>query len=179
MIQPDRYDVDELADILRPRARQGLVDDVVDEPQLRELADGAAGVARRGIRSLRAAAELAGERGYTQSTDADVADSFERARSRIREMNPQSLSFHHHVLFELIRESGEIRAAELNERYETRAEKLCEGQLVTPISRRWRRTRLSKLVEYDLIEREDIPGGVAYEVIDSSLWSTVCQPTYG
>lgn len=171
VIQPDRYDVDELADILRPRARQGLVDDVVDEPQLRELADGAAGVARRGIQSLRAAAELAGERGHTQITDADIEDSFERARERIREMNLQSLAFHHHVLYELIREAGEIRMQELNERYEARSDELYRDQPVTPISRRWRRDRLPKLVEYDLVTRQATSGGSWYRVVDDSLAS--------
>jgi len=171
VIEPDRYGVDELADILRPRARQGLEPNAIGDEGLRELADGSAGVARRGIQALRAAAELAAEREHGQIQGVDIADSFDRARSRIREANLGSLAYHHQVLYELIRQAGRIRMRELNKQYEKREEELYNGQAVTPISRRWRRERLPKLVEYDLVEREKKAGGTEYAVIDGSLES--------
>jgi len=173
VIEPDRYSVSELTDILEPRARRGLEPNSITEEQLQELADGSAGVARRGIQALRAAAELATDRGHAQIQGEDVTDSFDRARAWIRERNLESLSYHHHVLYELVREAGQIRMRELNERYEEREEALYKGQAVTPISRRWRRNKLAKLEEYDLVDVGDVPGGRVCEAVDRSLSSPI------
>jgi len=171
VIQPDRYSVDELTDILRPRAQQGLEPNAVGVAELEEIADGSAGVARRGIQALRAAAELAAERGHGSIQAEDVEGCFDRARKRIRASNLSSLPYHHQVLYELIRNAGELRARELNQRYDDCAEELYEGQAMTPISKRWRRERMPKLVEYDLVDVEDVPGGRMYRVLDESLES--------
>jgi Cdc6-like AAA superfamily ATPase len=178
VIQPDRYGVDELTDILRPRARQGLEPNAVDGEQLREIADGSAGVARRGIQALRAAAELATEREHPRIQSEDVADCFERARRRIRKLNLASLPHHHQVLYELVRtaEDGEIRARELNERYEADEKRLYAGRPMTPISRRARRRKLTKLQEYDLLRVEEVSGGRRYEVVDTELDSPIAIP---
>jgi len=69
-----RYGVDELSSILRARADQGLPPNVVTDDQLRTIADEVAGVARYGIQALRAAAELATERGHHRVRDVDLEE---------------------------------------------------------------------------------------------------------
>jgi len=108
-------------------------------------------VARRGIQGLRAAAEIAGERGHHRIQADDVEDCFERARRRIRQSNLRSLPFHHQVLYAIIHEAGEIEASELHEQYEEVAGEVYRGQDWTPIGKRSRRNKLAKLQEYDLI----------------------------
>jgi len=168
-IELDRFGVDELADILRDRARVGLVDDVVTREQLETIADDVAGVAREGIQTLRAAAEIAVEREHGRIHDADVDDAYERARASIRKANLQSLPFHHRVLYELIREAGEITGRELNQRYESVEERVYANRERTPISRRDRRNKLDKLQAYDLVERGRLDHRWLYSPMDPAL----------
>lgn len=149
-----RYGVDELADILDERARQGLAPDVVTRRQLETIADRVAGVARFGIQSLLAAAEVATERGHDRVEDDDVDDAFDRARRWIREGNLDSLPFHHHVLYELVRRGGRLSPGELHDRYDRVADDVYRGHDLTPVSERGRRTKLTKLRDYDLIDWE-------------------------
>jgi len=168
-IRLKRYGVDELSSILRARADQGLPPDVVTDDQLRTIADEAAGVARYGIQALRAAAELATERGHHHIRDIDVDDSFERAQHRIRQANLRSLPFHHHVLYALVHGAGGLPASELHARYEEVAQRLYYGHDLTPIGRRSRRNKLAKLQEYDLIEYEGPAQNRVYRVLDESI----------
>jgi Cdc6-like AAA superfamily ATPase len=168
----DRYLVDELADILEARADIGLAGDVIDRGQLEHIADEVAGVARYGIQSLRAAAELADEREHERVGAVDVADAFERARHRIRESNLRSLPFHHHVLYAIIHEAREISAGELHDRYE-RSEAVYRGQDLMPIGRRSRRNKLAKLQEYDLVVAEGPAQDRVYRVTDSRIGSPI------
>ena len=170
-IQPDRYTVPELVDILQPRANEGLEADVVTQAHLEEIADQAAGVARRGIQSLRAAAELAGERGHTQIQDEDVAGSFDRARARIRESNLGSLPLHHQVLYELVRANPGVSGESLQDAYDDAADGVYAGRAVTPVGRRSRRNKLAKLVEYDLVRVEGEGRGRTYRPVDEELTS--------
>ena len=174
-IELSRFGVDELADILRDRARVGLVDDTVSGAQLETIADDVAGVAREGVQTLRAAAEIAVEREHGRIYDADVDDAYERARSSIREANLSSLPFHHRVLYELIRTAGEATGQQLHARYEEVEEEVYANHKRTPISRRARRNKLDKLRAYDLVERERLDHRYLYSVIDSSLES--CHTT--
>lgn len=91
----DRYHIDELAAILRARAEKGLAKSVVTDPQLERIADEVAGVARYGIQSLHAAAQLATERDHWTIEEQDITDSFARAQRRIRRLNLRSLPVHH------------------------------------------------------------------------------------
>ncbi|WP_089650131.1 Cdc6/Cdc18 family protein [Halobacterium hubeiense] len=176
VIQPDRYSVDELTDILRPRARQGLEPNAVGIGELREIADGSAGVARRGIQALRAAAELAAERGHGSIQEEDVEDCFDRARKRIRASNLASLPFHHQVLYEIIRTEGNPSGHELHRRYDEYAHSIYDGQPLTPISKRSRRTKLAKLQDYGLVERDESGSNVYYSAADPEISSAVRLP---
>ncbi|WP_135829993.1 Cdc6/Cdc18 family protein [Halorussus halobius] len=165
----ERFSVDELASILRARANQGLRPDVVDDEQLRRIADEVAGVAREGIQALRAAAELAGERGHSRIRDVDIAESFARAQHEIRQANLSSLAFHHHVLYAVVFEAGEIGATELHDRYDDLASSVYYGRPQQAVGRRARRYKLSKLREYDLIDWDDDATPRTYRVVDESV----------
>jgi hypothetical protein len=175
-IEADRYSVNELSDILRARANVGLLPDAVSPAQLRAIADEVAGVARFGIQSLRAAAEIATERGHSRILDEDVADSFERARRSIREANLRSLPYHHHVLYAILQEAGELEASELHQRYDELAESIYYGHELTPIGRRARRNKLAKLQEYDLIGAEGEPQNRIYYVLDETIAAPIEIP---
>ena len=99
------------------------------------IANHVAGVARFGIQSLYAAAELAVERSHERIRPVDIDDSHDRALHRIRQSNLNSLPLHHHVLYKLIRVAGEVSASELHERHENAAEQLYAGSAQTPIGK--------------------------------------------
>jgi len=160
-----------LTDILDARQRVGLEGGVVSRGQLRTLADDAPGVARCDIFALRAATELAEERGHITIEDIDVQDSFERARRELREQALESLPFHHHVLYEIIRGKGEVTTAAINDRYDAIYGVAYEDRDQTPISKRARRTKLTKLIEYDLVGCRDSNGGRIYWAADPSILS--------
>lgn len=175
-VRLDRYGVSELSSILRDRADQGLRRGAVDDEQLRTIADEVAGVARFGIQSLRAAAEFASDRGHGQIEAADVQDSFELARRRMRRSSLDSLPFHHHVLYALIHQAGKLSASTLHEQYEELAEDVYFGRDLTPIGGRARRNKLSKLREYDLIDFQGPPQNRRYYVLDESIEAPVSLP---
>jgi cell division control protein 6 len=172
-IQLQRYGTEELADILEARANQGLAKDLVTRDQLRTIANHVAGVARFGIQSLYAAAELAVERSHETVQAVDIDDSYDRALHRIRQSNLNSLPLHHHILYELIRVAGEVSASDLHERYENAAEQLYAGYPQTPIGKRSRRDKLAKHREYELIEHEGPPQSRVHRVLDSELESVI------
>jgi Cdc6-like AAA superfamily ATPase len=163
------YTTDELVDILSARAKQGLPRGTVTDEQLEQIAAGVDGSARFGVQALRAAAEIAEERGGRRILDDDVDASFKRARQRIRSSNLDSLTFHHHILYALIYESGRVTAQEINERYEEFDEELYYGYDAMPVGRRSRRNKLGKLREYDLVDYEGPEHNRVYFVLDESI----------
>lgn len=165
----DRFGVDELADILDRRARQGLVPTAVRRDQLERIADEVAGVARHGIQALRAAAELAGERGHARIRAEDVDDAFDRAERRILAANLRSLPVHHQVLYELVRRSGPLPVVQLHERYEAIAADVYEGRPRTPIGKRARRNKLAKLRDYGLVEVDGERQFRVYRAVDDGI----------
>lgn len=174
-IQLQRYSVDELAEILEPRYRQGIEDRVPPYRRLEQIADLAAGVARTGIQTLRDAAELAWERGHVEIQPDDVEDGLRRARERIRKANLKSLPYHHHVLYELVRSAGGegVSGGELHRRYDEASERVYAESVKTAVSRRSRRTKLQKLQDYDLIRCDGSGSRRQYCAIDESVRSDV------
>jgi cell division control protein 6 len=165
-IELDRYAPTELADILGPRAQKGLAPNAAGRDQLEEIADHCAGSARTAIQTLLGAATVASERQGDQIRPADIPEGYERAQRWIRQSHLASLGFHHHVLYELIRQAGEISGEELHQRYDEIAEAVYEGRTQTPLGRRARRYKLDKIEEYDLIDNE-----TTYSVLDHAIRS--------
>lgn len=170
-IRLDRFGVDELADILQRRAEAGLQNGVgpggdVRRDLLKRIADDVAGVARAGIQTLRAAAELAEEREHRCIREPDIDDAHARARRTIRETNLESLPFSHQFLYALVQRHGEISSEALWERYDEVASDAWNGRLDTPPTRRARRNHLQKLREYDLVATAD---NRTHSPVDSDL----------
>jgi len=177
-IELSRYSVDDLADILEPRAEQGLSPLAWDRETLERVADQAAGAARRGIQTLRAAAEVADEEEAREISEAHIRAGADRAREQIRESNLESLPFHHQVLYAIIQEAGAIDAVALHRRYDEVAEEVYHDRDMAPVSRRSRRSKLEKLRSYDLLKRTGSGGGVRYVALDRDLASPV-EPLAG
>lgn len=165
----ERYGVDELFDILQIRAERGLRHSVIDRDQLRYIADQVAGVARYGIQTVRAAAEIADERDHDTIRDADIDDAFSRAQRRIRKQTLNSLLIHHHVLYALIHSAGEIPAPELHSRYDDIAEDCYYDRALEPIGKRSRRNKLQKLAGYGLIEWDGEHQHRRYRPVDDTI----------
>ena len=151
-VRLERYGIDELLDILWIRCERGLRPDVIMRDQLRYIADEVAGVARYGIQTVYAAAEIATDRGHDVIRDADIDDAFPRAQRRIRKQNLLSMPFHHHLLYALIHNAGELPAPDLHARYDDVAEDCYYDRALEPIGKRSRRNKLQKLAEYGLID---------------------------
>lgn len=165
----DRYGVDELTDILAPRATQGLERGSISTEQLQLIADRVAGVAREGIQTLRASAEVADEREQSSVREQDIEAGYNRALTRIRKQKLDSLPWHHHVLYAIVHGAGGLPAADLHERYDRLADEIYTGRRRQPISRRARRTKLRKLQEYGLIEAVGERNDRRYEVVDETI----------
>ena len=151
----ERYGVSELADILERRAQVGLTPGAVERGQLECIADDVAGVARDGIQTLRAAAELATEAGRDHIVDADLEAGRARAERAIREANLRSLPFRYQFLYAVIQSAGEVSSSAIYDHYEQVGDRVWDGRPGTPPSRRTIRGHLEKLREYDLIESAD------------------------
>lgn len=151
-VRIDRYSPGELADILEPRAEQGLDLDAWSRPILEGVADEVAGRARDAIQTLKWAARLAGRRGHDCITNQDIVDGHGEARREIRAAALKSLPYHHHVLYELVRHDGPVRSHDLHEAYEAIAAEAYASRSSTPIGKRSRALKLRKLAEYDLVE---------------------------
>jgi Cdc6-like AAA superfamily ATPase len=124
----------------------------VTRTQLETIADEVAGVARNGIQALRQAALEAERNDHDTICEWEMEVCFKLARRYIRESNLQTLPFHHQLLYELIRAGDGLKPAELHSRYEEVADDVYYGRERTPVSERARRTKLSKLEDYDLIK---------------------------
>ena len=165
----ERYGVEELLDILWIRAERGLPPDVITREQLRYIADQVAGVARYGIQTVYAAAEIANERNHDVVRDVDVDDAFPRAQRRIRKANLLSLPFHHHLLYALIHDADEIPAPDLHARYDDIAEDCYYDRALKPIGQRSRRNKIQKLAEYGLIEWSGEHQHRRYRPVDDTI----------
>ena len=165
----DRYTVDELADILEARARVGLEPGSVTRRQLEAIADQVAGVARAGIQTLRAAAQESARRGCGQVRDEVLERAHELAQRHIREQRLASLPLHHQIIYEIIRDAGEIRAQAFHDRYDTMSDDVYQGVPKTPIAKGSRRRKCRKLVEYGLIEWAGENRNREYRVCDGDV----------
>lgn len=153
----DRYGTDELVAILRARADEGLDPDAASDARLRELADAAAGDARVAIGALRAAALRASRHGREAIAREDTRAAVPEAETLIHERTVERLTDHQRVLYEIVRERGEVAPGELYAAYEERVD--------DPKSRRTLRTYLVKMAHYDLVEAEGEKRGRVYRSV--------------
>ncbi|OYR51519.1 AAA family ATPase [Halorubrum sp. Ea1] len=177
-VRLDRYAPTQLADILEPRAEQGLDPDGWSRSVLEDVADEVAGRARDAIQTLKWAARLAGERDHDCIDEVDIVDGHEEAQREIRAAALQSLPYHHHVLYELVRTQESLKSHALHETYEAVSSEAYDTQMATPIGKRSRTLKLQKLAEYDLLEWDDHEDNSrTYRVTDARIESEFDIPT--
>jgi len=175
-IRLDKYHVEELADILYARAREGLRYGAVGRDTLERLADLAAGIARRGIFRLHAAATLAERRRHDSIQPPDVDQSAVLAERWLLENNLESLGLHHHVLYELVRRANGLSASSLHDHYDAVADSIYAGREFTPINESQRRVKLRKLREYDLVIYDGENRHGEYRAADADIESDLELP---
>jgi len=145
-------------DILDARVVHGLISARVADNAVAHIADLAAGDARSGIALLRRAARHV-ERTDTRELTTKVVDAVVRdAEADIREHRIRSLGTHKRLLYEIIREAGEIDSGTLHTRYETRSP--------SPKARSTRRKYLKSLRRYDLIASEEDGRSTTYHHVE-------------
>lgn len=156
-VQFDRYGMDELVAILRERATQGLEPNAVTTDQLQTIAEAASGDARVGIGILRSAARRAEQAGTERVTATEIESAIPDARTAIRRKTVEGLLEHQRVLYDVIKEAGEIEPGSLYERYEQRVDE--------PKTTRTLRNHLTKMVHYDLIKSVGKHRGRRYRLV--------------
>lgn len=177
-VRLNRYAPDELADILEPRAEQGLDPDGWSRSVLEGVADEVAGRARDAIQTLKWAARLAEQRDRDAITEREIVDGHEEAQREIRAAALESLPYHHHILYELVRARGPVESHALHEAYEAIASRAYAGRPGTPIGKRSRTQKLRKLAEYGLVEWDDHEDNSrTYRVTDGRIESRFEVPT--
>lgn len=153
-IQFDKYNDDQLTAILKDRVRWGLQSGVIDEEQLRMIADAAAGDARVAIGILRRAARDASQSSAETITDDVIQGAVSEAKSEIRQKDAEKLNQDQRVLYGIINEHGEITPSALYDAYSER--------VTDPKSKRMVRNYLQKMVHYNLIIAEGETKGRRY-----------------
>ncbi|WP_435319187.1 Cdc6/Cdc18 family protein [Haloarchaeobius sp. TZWSO28] len=152
------YATDQLVSILSDRVRLGFEPDSVATAQLERIADAAAGDARLAIGILRTAAQAAQEEGSETLAADHVTSAIPAAEHDMRRSTLSKLSAHQRVLYEIVRERGEVSSAALHDAYEER--------VTDPHVRRTRRKHLHKLCEYDLLAKEGEGRARTYRVVE-------------
>lgn len=142
-IQFGQYTLSQLVTILEDRVQWGLEPGVIDDEQLKTIADFAAGDARIAISVLRNATRIARQEGQEKITDDAIQTAVPEAKSEIRQKTTDKLTEHQTAIYEIIKESDSISAGDLYDQY-------CE-RVSDPKTRRTMRNHLSKLEQYNLV----------------------------
>jgi Cdc6-like AAA superfamily ATPase len=158
-IRLNRYNVDELVDILNERAAAGLVSRDSDRSEFKRIADAAGGDARVAITTLRIGARRADVEEADRITQDVVERALPEARQKLRQQHVDRLTYHQQAVFRVIEEQGHVAPQELFEEYRNRVEE--------PKSNRTVRTYLKKLERYDLIVAEGSTRDRMYRCPDS------------
>jgi orc1/cdc6 family replication initiation protein len=155
-----RYTTDELVDILNERAKRGLIPDAISREELEIIADDASGDARVAIATLKLAAKRAGRENSERVTSDHVEAAAPNARKEIRQKNLESLTDHQRVVYDVIKEYGELSPNDLYSEYRNRAE--------NPKSDRTVRNYLKKMQRYNLVTAEGSTQDRLYRCVESN-----------
>jgi orc1/cdc6 family replication initiation protein len=157
-IRFSQYGDEELIGILRDRVRWGLAGDVVDDTQLRTIADAAAGDARAAIGILRTTARRAVRSGDSTIKADHIRKAVPEAKAELRQKDVEKLTPDQRILYEVVQERGKVDPSDLYSEYRERAE--------DPKSRRMLRNHLQKLRHYNLIEAKGATRGRTYRAVE-------------
>ncbi|WP_135666693.1 Cdc6/Cdc18 family protein [Halorhabdus rudnickae] len=156
----DRYDIDELTDIMADRVEYGLAPGAVDRDQLRWIADAAAGDARVGLSILRSAASQADRDGAEHVRDSHIEAAIPAARQEVRSKALDSLRREQREVYEVLRDAGELPPREIYEQYTER--------VADPRTKRTIRSWLQKLERYNLVEAKGNGPNRSYRIPSAS-----------
>jgi len=161
-IQFNAYSATEISAILSKRAEHAFDGpSVVDDRQLDWIAERVDGDARRAIRTLREASQLAAdsrrERGRYLIADEDLESALPRAIQDLQRKSFEQLHNHQQTLHQILIESGPLQTSDLFGLYEAR--------VANPRVKRTMRDYLSKMEHYNLVESDDIDGENQYRAI--------------
>ncbi|KXB07863.1 hypothetical protein AKJ58_01600 [candidate division MSBL1 archaeon SCGC-AAA385D11] len=140
------YSRGKLVDILKDRAKWGLMPESYREEQLERIAMFAEGDARLAIDSLRLAAERSEEGDHEEIQDEFIEGSVSKAKKEIDSKTLEKLNDDQLLLYRILKPEEELRAGELHEKYKEKAE--------DPVVDRTVRKYLGKLERLGLIETE-------------------------
>ncbi|MDS0283918.1 Cdc6/Cdc18 family protein [Haloarcula onubensis] len=162
-VRMDKYNDEQLYDILSARAKWGLDEDVITDDQLYRIADAAAGDARLAIGILRTAASEADREDEERITDEMLLDAADDARAQIRQTSLDSLTPHQQSVYEIVHEDGPLGPGAIHERYRDAVD--------DPRTKRTIRTYLSKMVQYNLLEANGTSRDRQYSVVTEPVSS--------
>ena len=152
------YRTDELVSILKDRVRWGLKDDAIDEAELEQIANAAAGDARSAIEILRWTAEIAERVNQPKITSKTVEKSIPPEEYGPRNRYAANLSGHRRTIYEIVSEHTTITPSDLYSAYRERVD--------DPRSDRTVRKYLSNLQRRELIVKEGKNRGTSYRLPD-------------
>jgi len=159
-VRMDKYDNEQLRDILAARVKRGLDHDVITDDQLYRIADAAAGDARLAIGILRSAASTADRESNDEITDEMLLDAASDARAQIKQKNIESLTPHQRTVYDIVRDRGPIGPSEIHECY--------TEEVDDPRTKRTIRSYLSKMTQYNLLKAEGTSRDREYTLINGA-----------
>ncbi|QCS42642.1 Cdc6/Cdc18 family protein [Natrinema versiforme] len=156
----DRFNHEQLVDILQARIRAGLRPGTISSDAIDYIADIAAGDAREAIGLLRSASRsVSRDDDRSQITTEVVDDVRSAALEEIHLERVEDLGTHKRLLYDIIEAARKVSGSQLHETYEQRAQ--------NPKAKSTRRRYLANLEEkYGLIESNGNGKGKVYAVPD-------------
>ncbi|MBI4176576.1 MAG: hypothetical protein HY518_05200 [Candidatus Aenigmarchaeota archaeon] len=143
-----RYSFEEIKDILKDRIEWGLLPGTIAARQVDWIARVASGDARVALNILRLASEAAENRDKEKIPDDHIKAALPKAQEADSKTAMDRLNSHQKILYEMIKQTGEIRPDDLYQEYE----KACGKMGIEPVVDRSVRKQLAKLAQYRLIQ---------------------------
>ncbi|RDZ65984.1 cell division control protein 6 [Haloferax sp. Atlit-12N] len=157
-VKLEKYRDHEIADIIGARVEFGLDPGTVDETTIDHMASIAAGDARLAITNLRRAAQYADAEDLSALSPGLVDEVADEAEVEVHERNVERLSTHKRLLYDIIREGGEVTSKQLHAAYEKR--------ISEPKSKPTRRRYLGALERYRLVQKHGATRGTRYRLVE-------------
>jgi len=118
------YTQEQICMILQERAEQGLESDSWCKKDLEKKADASNGDARKAVQTLRSVAYLAEKKRKASIELDDIEEGLRKSNSLRKRYILKSLSDHHRLLYQIVKEAGEIDSVRLWKKYLSRSKKV-------------------------------------------------------
>lgn len=148
------YSEKQLMEILQERAEQSLEPEAWCKKDLERIARSVGGDARIAIQTLRIASYSADKEAASHIRIGDIEEGLKKSSELRRRYVLKSLSEHHRLLYQIVKDSQQITSANLWKKYRTQARK----QGLEPMARRTFNHYKQYLVRNRLLEEHQGPG---------------------